>query len=157
MTIDPRIQAALIAARDRATRTVTASGGISVQIPTSNQVLSVPISESEVFNLISKLLPQVLAGIAQARAALGDRKLSLAEVYQLGEVIATLVSAAVRDGAPLVKGKDAYMLASAILGALYDLFITKRLPAWARPFNGMIKAAVLRGLELAYQSLMKKK
>ncbi|GGR84665.1 hypothetical protein [Deinococcus sedimenti] len=155
--IDPRIQAALNEARERATRVVTANGGISVQIPTSTQTIAKPITEAEVFALITSLLPRVLDGIAQARAALGDRKLSLAEALQLGTTIATLVSAAVKDGAPLVKGADARLLASALLGALYDVFIPERLPTWARPFNGAIKSAVLGGLELVYQALVKKK
>lgn len=157
MTIDPRIEAALIAARERATRTVTENGGIRIQWPTNNQSVAAPITEREVFELITRLLPRIVEGIAQARAALGDRKLSLAEALQLGTTIATLVSQAVKDGAPLVKGADAHLLASALLGALYDVFIPERLPTWLRPFNGALKSAVLGGLELVYQALVKKK
>lgn len=116
-----------------------------------------PMDEAELSALLTRLLPDILAGVEQARAAFGDRKLSTAEAAALGTIVLGIVSEAVRVGAPLIKGTSAYALVGLIFGVVFDRVVAPLLPVWARPFAGLIKAGVLRGLESLYRTVIKRK
>ena len=185
MTIDPRITEALQNARARqelrdAAVAAARSAGVKitaqsipatparnaeVQSSTANDGVILPApqpatettaTETQLASLLDNVLPQVLTGVATARAALSDKKLSLVEAATLAQTVITVVSAAVKDGAPAVRGQSARALVIAVFSVVYDKFLADLLPAWLRPFSGLVRAAAIKGLQSAYDSLVKK-
>lgn len=133
--------------------TSTATNGVITPAPAP---VEEPATEAQLGVLISTILPKVLLGVAEARAAFADRKISLVEAASLATTIITVVSTAVKEGAPAVKGQSARALVVAIFGVVFDQFIADLLPTWARPFSGLVRAAAIRGLQAAYDALVKK-
>ncbi|SMB81172.1 hypothetical protein [Deinococcus hopiensis] len=88
-----------------------------------------PLDDVALAALLTRLLPQVLGGIDQVKAALGDRKLSFPEALSLATTVAGVVSLAVRDGAPLVKGKSADALVVLIFGVVFAGTPCRRCPS----------------------------
>lgn len=153
------LTAAILAEAQR-TRTTIYSTGTAASLralSTPEASAPAPLNASELTLLLNRLLPGILAGVGQAREAFGDRKLSGTEAAALATTILGIVSAAVRDGAPLVKGTSAYALVGLIFGVVFDQVVTPLLPLWVRPFAGLIKAGVLRGLEGLYRTVIKRK
>lgn len=177
MTVDPRIteiladrktrqeivNAAVNAAQKSGVRVTTqsipaapatTSAPATVPTPTPD---TVPATETQLTTLIDAILPRILTGIADARAAFGDKKLAWDEALTLGQTVIAVVSAAVREGAPLVRGQDARALVIAIFGVVFDKLIADRLPLWLTPFRGIIRGVAVTGLQAAYDALVKKK
>ena len=160
--IDPRITAALTDAKARAdlrAAVVAAARSAGVQVvaqATATQTVETPANESQLGALLDAILPQVLAGVAQARAALSDKKISLLEAASLAQTIIAVVSVAVRDGAPAVRGQNARALVIAVFGVVFDRYVADLLPAWLRPFSGLVRSAAVFGLQSAYDALIKK-
>lgn len=160
--IDNQITAALAAARERAALREAAvqaaqSAGVKVSTQSVNSTApEAPATEAQLGALLDKILPQVLSGVAAARAALADKKLSLLEAASLAQTIISIVSTAVRDGAPAVRGQNARALVIAVFGVVFDKCVADLLPAWLRPFAGLVRAAAVFGLQSAYDSLIKK-
>ena len=123
--------------------------------PFAGDAPTTPLDSAALGALVTRLLPGILAGIEQARAAYGDRRLSWAEVAALATIALGIVSAAVKDGAPLVKGASAYQLVGLIFGAVFDSVLAPLLPAYARWAAPMIRAGALRGLKGLYDTLIR--
>lgn len=131
------------------------SAAAAQSVPDAPTPEPAPLTESQLAAVLARMLPQILAGVGQARAAYGDRKISWQEGLTLGTTVIGIVSSAVQSGAPLVQGQSARTLVIVIFGVLFDQFLAPLLPAWARPFAGLIKASVIRGLEALYQTMVK--
>ena len=125
--------------------------------PGNTAPVNVPLGNSELSALLDIIVPMIEDGITQARAAFGDRRLSWGEAAALGMVLQGIVSKAVMLGAPLVKGQDARALVLLIFGVVFDRYVTPLLPVWLKPFSGLLKASVMKGLESLYQSVIKQK
>ncbi|SMB89230.1 hypothetical protein [Deinococcus hopiensis] len=126
-------------------------------VPPPTPLPPAPLGDSDLAALLTRLLPQVVGGIDQIKAALGDRKLSFPEALSLATTVAGVVSLAVRDGAPLVKGKSADALVVLIFGVVFDRYAVPLLPGWVRPFAPALKAGAVAGLEALYRAVMKKR
>lgn len=158
MTVDPRI-AEILAARKKAE---TAPNVIITQsLPMSGtENTSAPVqylTDEQLAALLDKLLPGITKGIEAALVAFKSRKISIPEAINLGTTIAGVISTAIKDGAPLIKGQSARTLVIVIFGVLFDKFVADRLPLWLKPFSGLVKATVIKGLEALYQAVVKKK
>lgn len=125
--------------------------------PVAREQPPVPVPEADLAALLTRLLPGVQASIEQIRAVVAAKKISLPEAFSLATTIIGVVSAAVRDGAPLVKGQSAYTLAMLIFGVVFDRYLVPLLPVWVRPFAPVIKSSAVAGLEALYRAVIKKK
>ena len=125
--------------------------------PSSREVPPVPVDDHELSALLTRLLPGVLGGIDQIKVALGDRRLSIPEALSLATTVAGVVSLAVRDGAPLIKGKSADALVVLIFGVVWERYAVPLLPVWVRPFAPALKMGAVAGLEALYRAVIKKR
>lgn len=116
-----------------------------------------PAGTAELSALLDALLPSIVGGVEQARAAWGDGKLSWAEAVALGMTLQGIVSKAVMQGAPLAKGVDAVNLVTLIFGVIFSRYIMPKLPVWLRPFAPLIWNTLAKGLEALYQTVIRKK
>ncbi|SMB85450.1 hypothetical protein SAMN00790413_03405 [Deinococcus hopiensis KR-140] len=131
--------------------------GMPDLVPPPPPLPPAPLDDVALAALLTPLLPQVLGGIDQIKAALGDRRLSFPEALSLKTMVAGVVSLAVGDGAPLVKGKSADALVVLILGVVFDRYGVPLLPVWVRPFAPVLKAGAVAGLEALYRAVVKRK
>ena len=92
----------------------------------------VVIAEGDLGKLLDSLLPPILAGVDEAKAAFGDKKLSWSELISLAGVVQALVSKAIMEGAPLIKGQSATNLVNLVFGVLFDRYAVPLLPFWAK-------------------------
>ncbi|WP_139806872.1 hypothetical protein [Deinococcus hopiensis] len=68
-----------------------------------------------------------------------------------------MVRLAVRDGAPLVKGKSADALVVLIFGVVFDRYAVPLLPVWVRRFAPALKVGAVAGLEMLYRAVVEKR
>lgn len=73
------------------------------------------------------------------------------EVVELGKV----VSQAVAAGLPQIKGAEARALVVVIVRYLWRKHATPLLPAYVKPFAGMLETLIIMGVEAAYQLVVK--
>lgn len=114
-----------------------------------------PLTEEALDRYLLDLLPGIVDGLLQARAAYGDGRLSLAEAAALGTTLLGIVSRAVMRGAPLVQGQHARQLVLLIFGTLWARYVVPALPVWLRPFAPLLRAAVTQGLEVLYRTVVR--
>ena len=173
MSVDPRITAATAAARERArlrdailverqrTRTQIvltppALPRIRTQsLPTSPAPTPAPATDEQLASLLDTLLVPILAGVAQARAAYGDRRITLPEAAALGVTVMTIVSAAVH-ALPVIEDVNARALVLLVYGVLWDRYVVPLLPAYLRPFAGRVKGRIIELLETLYRTVVKR-
>lgn len=158
MPVDPRI-AEILAARRRAETAPTVVITQQARVDAASGDVQPPLAyltDEQLAALLDKLLPGITAGIQAALAAFKARKLSLTDALTLGTTIAAVVSTAVKDGAPLIRGQSARTLVIVIFSVLFDRHLAPLLPVWLKPFAGLVKAGVIRGLESLYQAVIKK-
>lgn len=158
MTVDPRI-AEILAARKKAetapnviiTQSLPANGTENTNPPVQY------VTDEQLAALLDELLPGITASVETAISAFKARKISIPEAINLGTTITGVVSTAIKDGAPLIKGQSARTLVIVIFSVLFDRYLAPMLPVWLKPFSGLVKATVIKGLESLYQAVVKKK
>ena len=173
MPVDPRITAATAAARERArlrdailverqrTRTeIVLTPPVQPRIrtqslPTAPAPAPAPATDEQLASLLDTLLVPILAGVAQARAAYGDRRITLPEAAALGVTVMTIVSAAVH-ALPVVEDTNARALVLLVYGVLWDRYVVPLLPAYLRPLAGRIKRRIIELLEALYRNVVKR-
>lgn len=174
MPVDPRVTDALTAARERArlrdailaerqrTRadivlTPPVQPAIRTQsLPTAPAPAPTPATDEQLASLLDGLLVPILAGVAQARAAYGDRRITLPEAAALGVTVMTIVSRAVH-ALPMVEDVSARALVLLVYGVLFDRYVVPLLPAYLRPFAGKVKGRIIELLETLYRSVVKQR
>ncbi|MDL2342540.1 hypothetical protein QOL99_00055 [Deinococcus sp. MIMF12] len=175
MSVDPRITAATAAARERArlrdailverqrTRTqIVLAPPVQPRIrthqslPTAPAPAPTPATDEQLASLLDTLLVPILAGVAQARAAYGDRRITLPEAAALGVTVMTIVSAAVH-ALPVIESTNARALVLLVYGVLWDRYVMPLLPAYLRPFAGRVKGRIIELLETLYRAVVNRR
>lgn len=79
--------------------------------------------------------------------------------FEFGEVVqlAVVVSQAVAAGLPQIKGAEARALVVVIVRYLWRKYATPLLPAYVKPFAGMLETLIIMGVEAGYQLVVKRK
>ncbi len=79
--------------------------------------------------------------------------------FEWGEVVrlAEVVSQAVAAGLPQIKGAEARALVVVLVRYLWRKYATPLLPAYVKPFAGMLETLIIMGVEAAYQLVVKRK
>ncbi|RJF68980.1 hypothetical protein D3875_21870 [Deinococcus cavernae] len=112
------------------------------------------LTEPQLGQIVDQLLPSILAAVQETKTAFGDRRLSWAEAVNLGTIVSGIVSRAVRDSGA-VQGTEGGVLAELMFGVLFDRLIVPFLPMWLKPFSGIMKAGIVKGLRTLYDRLLK--
>jgi hypothetical protein len=107
------------------------------------------VSDTEVSAFLEKHLPALI----KAGVDLATPPFVWGEVITLGQV----VSDAVREGLPQVKGAEARALVVVIVRYVWRTYATPLLPVMARPFAGLLESLIIAGIEAAYQLAVKRK
>ena len=63
--------------------------------------------------------------------------------------LARIVTAIVASGLPSADSFEVTVTVTAIVTVLFDKFIAPRLPVWLKPFSGMVRGTVIKGIEAA--------
>ncbi|OLV19521.1 hypothetical protein [Deinococcus marmoris] len=190
MTIDPRITAILEARKTAGiviTKTLTPAsipatppartggsigGGFSAQsvgIPAAAPAptpapapVEVPVPDAELAVILTDVISAGEHLVKEVLAAFGDRKLSIMEIADLATQVRNLISLAVGQAAPAIKGTSARDLVILVLPTFIVKYIIPHvpIPAWAPSWlRSKITAGtisgLIKGLEYAYTNWVK--
>lgn len=114
----------------------------SVQVAPAAQV-----SDADVERFLEDHLPMLI----KAAQDIATPPFEWGEVVELGKV----VSQAVAAGLPQIKGAEARALVVVIVRYLWRKHATPLLPAYVKPFAGMLETLIIMGVEAAYQLVVK--
>lgn len=106
------------------------------------------VSDSDVEAFLTAHLPALI----KAAQDLATPPFAFGEVVELGAV----VSRAVADGLPQIKGLEARALVVVIVRYVWRTYATPLLPPMARPFAGLLETMIVTGIEAAYQLVVKR-
>ena len=118
-----------------------------VAVPVVETAPEPEVPDAEVEDFLAKHLPALI----QAARDLATPPFQFAEVVNLGAA----VSAAVSEGLPQVRGKEARALVVVVSRHLWRTYATPLLPAPVRMFAPLLETLLIAGIEAAYQLVVK--
>lgn len=118
-------------------------------VPSVQAAPPAQVSDADVEQFLEDHLPVLI----RAAEDVVRPPFSFAEVVHLGLVVSQAVSA----GLPQIRGAEARALVVVIVRYLWRKYATPLLPAYARPFAGLLETLIITGIEAAYQMIVKRR
>lgn len=161
MTVDPSItqvlqDRAIKAARDGERTTAVILSRVAEELPAAHahvtaQSITAPaqpeVDPDAIAAFINANLPRVIALLTKVRAAGVTFATARLVIAELSGIVAT---------AGTLKGATARAAVLGLFSWAWDAYLAPALPAWLKPFGGLIKGGATAALEALYQAAVKK-